>query len=250
MTTMTKAQIEAARVLDNRRIAFAKRVRNLLGHVGGRIAQSKLDDHFNALSSGDQVEYGPKADALAAEIAAAEPVGRALHAQKVEAVRSAREDAQKVIERVRKELEAAEWNIDTVAPQPRSFHMSREEYQRASAKRSLFSSLTERQDPRSYSREAEKMVKMSDEGIARFISNSEQDAALQYDAFICKMVSKVGDVKHATIDGEHVWGHSILTVVLRGGDTDGQVQRWKTQQIVNYSVYGRPYLQWPSRIVK
>lgn len=244
--TLTKAQIEAERVLTNRRAAFVKRVRNLLGHVGQRAPQSHLEARFDCMSPADQVEYGPKADALAAELASVEPVGRALMPQKVEAVRSAREDAQKVIERVRKELEAAEWNIDAVAPYPRSFNMSREQYQRASAKRNLFSSLTERQDPKSYKPEAEKLVKMSDEGIARFISNSEQDAALQYDAFICKMVSKVGDVTDASITGEHVWGHSILTVTKR----DGSSERWKTQQIVNYSVYGRPYLQWPSRIVK
>ncbi len=87
---------------------------------------------------------------------------------------------------------------------------------------------------------------MDQNGIDRFISNSEQDAALQYDAFICKMVAKVGDVTDATLQGDHVWSHSILTVTL----PDGSQQRWKTQQIVNYSVYGTPYLQWPSRIVK
>lgn len=246
MTTQTKAQIEAARVLENRRAAFAKRVRNLLGHVGQRTAQSLLDARFDAMSPADQVEYGPKADALAAELASVEPVGRALHPQKVDAVRSAREDAERVIERVRKELEAAGWNIDAVAPYPNSFRTGRDEYKRMSAKRSLFSSLTERQNPGSYKREDEKLVKMSEDGIARFISNSEQDAALQYDAFICKMVSKVGDVADAEIAGEHVWSHSILTVTKQ----DGSVERWKTQQIVNYSVYGRPYLQWPSRKVK
>lgn len=244
--TQTKAQIEAERVLENRRVAFAKRVRNLLGHVGQRTSQKLLDARFYALSDADRVEYGPKADALATELAQAEPVGRALHPQKLAAVADARKQAEKVIERVRSELEAAGWNIEAAAPYPRSYNMGRTEYQTKQARHTLFSSLTERQDPQSYTREAEKMVKMSDKGIARFIDRSEQDAAFQYDMFICKMVGKVGEVKDATIEGDHVWAHSFLTVTLE----DGTVQRWKTQQIVNYSVYGTPYLQWPSRIVK
>lgn len=247
MTTQTKAQIEAARVLDNRRAAFVKRVRNLLGHVGTRTAQSLLEARFDVLSPADQVEYGPKADALAAELASVEPVGRALMPQKLEAVRSAREDAQRVIERVYKDLEAHGWDINAAAPRPDSFRTGRTEYQKMNAKRSLYSSLTKSaKDGYSYNRTGPELVKADPEGQARFISNTEQDAALQYDAFICKMVSKVGEVTDATIKGEHVWSHSILTVTKE----DGSTENWKTQQIVNYSVYGRPYLQWPSRKVK
>ena len=90
------------------------------------------------------------------------------------------------------------------------------------------------------------LVKLSDEGCSRFIEQSAQDAALQYDAFICKLVSKVGEIVDASIEGDHVWGWSILTVTK----ADGSKENWKTQQIRNYSVYGTPYLQWPTRIVK
>jgi len=243
---MTKAEIKAAQVHENRRVAFAKRVRNLLGHVSRRVPHAGIDARFNALSPAQQVEYGAHADALAAEIAAAEPVGRALHPQKASAVLSARETAKNVIARVYAELDAHGWDLNAVAPYPSSFGSSREDYQRGKSKHNLYSSLTRPSGPASYARKPPHIVVADQESADRFVSHTEQDAALQYDAFICKMVSKVGEVTAAQIAGEHVWGHSILTVVLR----DGTSQRWKTQQITNYSVYGRPYLQWPSRKIK
>jgi hypothetical protein len=243
MTTMTKAQIEAERVLENRRIAFTKRVHNLLGHVGRRTSQKLIDVRFYALSDAERVEYGPKADALAAELASAEPVGRALHPAKARAVQSAREKAVAKVAQLRKDLEAAGWDIRVAAPVPTNVWAH--DYKAARARRSVYESVTKSVDS-SYSRSGPRIVEMDQNGIDRFISNTEQDAALQYDMFICKMVSKVGDVKDAQIEGDHVWSHSILTVTLQ----DGTVQRWKTQQIVNYSVYGTPYLQWPSRVVK
>jgi hypothetical protein len=240
--TLTKAQIEAERILENRRLAFSKRVRNLLGHVGTRTSQKLIDARFFALSDAERVDYGAKADALATELAAAEPVGRALMPQKVDAVRSAAEDAQRVIDRVMADLEKHGWDINAAAPRPSTWAAN---YKAASAKRGLYSRLSESLDNR-YRTSGPDIVKADPKGHLRFISDAEQDAALQYDAFICKMVGKVGEVTDATIEGEHVWGHSILTVTL----PSGEVQRWKTQQIVNYSVYGTPYLQWPSRIVK
>lgn len=240
---MTKTQIEAERVLENRRIAFVKRVDNLLGHVAKRTSRKLIDARFFALSDADRVEFGPKADALAAELASAEPVGRALHAAKERAVQSARESAVKKIAQLRKDLETHGWDIRAAAPVPNS-HWDRD-YKAARARRAVYESITKSVDS-SYNRNGPLIVEINQSAVDRFISNSEQSAALQYDMFICKMVSKVGDVTDAAIEGDHVWGHSILTVNL----PNGEQQRWKTQQIVNYSVYGNPYLQWPSRIVK
>ena len=242
MTTMTKAQIEVERVLENRRIAFAKRVNNLLGHVGQRFSKL-INTRFNALTDAERVEYGIHADALAAEIARGEPVGCALHPAKERAVQSARESAVSKIAQLRKDLETHGWDIRAVAPVPTNVWDN--SYKAARARRSVYESVTKSVDS-SYSRSGPRIVEMDQNAIDRFISNSEQDAALQYDMFICKMVHKVGEVKDAQIKGDHVWSHSILTVVL----SDGSAQRWKTQQIVNYSVYGTPYLQWPSRIIK
>lgn len=240
--TMTKTAIEAARVLENRRAAFAKRVNNLLGHVAQRFPKL-INERFNSLTDAQRVEFGIHADALAAEIARGEPVGCALHPAKERAVQSARESAVAKVAQLRKDLETHGWDIRAAAPVPNSIWDNA--YKAARARRSVYESITKSVDS-NYSRSGPQIVEMDQNAIDRFISNSEQDAALQYDMFICKMVHKVGAVKDAQIAGDHVWSHSILTVVL----SDGSSQRWKTQQIVNHSVYGLPYLQWPSRVIK
>ena len=43
-----------------------------------------------------------------------------------------------------------------------------------------------------------------------------------------------------------MWGYSVLTVTKE----DGSVERWKTQQIMNISVLGLLFAQWPSRKMK
>jgi len=242
--TITKAQIERDRIEANKRAAFAKRVAGLLGHVSERLNAADLNVVFDAAVENNK-DLGPVADAYAAAIAALEPVGRALHPQKAAAVQYAREDAQRVIDRVYKELKDAGFDIDVVAPYPSS-REGQSSYKQKRAKYGLFHSLT-KSASEGYRRHGEpNIVKLSDDGCSRFIENSARDAALQYDAFICKLVSKVGEVVDASIVGDHIWSYSLLNVTL----ADGTKQTWKTQQIRNYSVLGTPYLQWPTRLLK
>lgn len=239
----TKAELKAAEVLKNQRAAFEKKVRALLGHVGGRVKRAELDKVFDALPY--KGEYGPAAEKLAAEIASREPVGAAIHALKEEAVRYAEQASRKVVARVEKELAEAGWDRHAYAPYPRHGHRGNPEYDIAKAKYSLVHSLTSADRYVGRSNEPEP-CHMDAEMVERFVENAMRDAAIQYDMFICKMVAKVGPAKSAELEGSHVWAHSILNVEL----ADGSRERWKTQQIVNYSKYGRPYLQWPSRKVK
>ena len=115
----TKAQANAERIEANQRAAFSKKVRNQLGHV--IVQQSKLDEVFDSLKYKN--DYGDAADALANQIAAQEPVGLALHPQKVEAIKAARIDAQKVVDKARATLEAHNWDLDAVAPRGNSITM-------------------------------------------------------------------------------------------------------------------------------
>lgn len=80
----------------------------------------------------------------------------------------------------------------------------------------------------------------------RYIQQRMDDAAAQYDAFVVKLVGKIGKVKAAVLQGNHVWGRSTLIVTK----PDGEMQAWKTQQIVNYSKLGNPFNQWPTRQLK
>jgi hypothetical protein len=236
MTTL-KAQ-RAAEVLANRHINFGKRVATLTGHVASRTPAIEM-----AIALND----GKTADQFAAEIAAREPVGAALHPQKIEAVKAAAMDAAVTVGAIQLKLEQAGWDLNVLVPEPKS--VWDRDYKAIRAKRNLIESLTERADGSySYARRGQPDIrKMDPKGIARFIERAEQDAALQYDAFICKMVKKIGEgAVTARIEGEHIWGYSFLTVTLK----DGSSERWKTQQIINTSIHGLRFPQWPSRKVK
>ena len=246
----TKAATKAAEVEARRVEQYEAKVRRLTGQtVSQRLAKADVLAAYAA---------GTTADDFAVQIAAREPVGRIVHPLKADAVKSAGDRARATIERVRADLEAHGWKLKDVAPYPRN------SYDRpARAKASLYGSLTKEDEVasrawydaapeaegearREYFRAGRpEIVRMSERGCERHIATAEEVAAFEYDAFICKLVAKVGDCDDAALEGSHVWGHSILTV--RKGDT---VERWKTQQIWNVSKLGNPYPQWPTRIVK
>lgn len=237
--TVTKAQAERTRIEDNRRTAFLKKVRSLIGHVSGRVGDLELFEAFAA---------GTTAEDTATAIAAREPVGLALHPAKAAAVQHAEDRARERALKVRLAMEAAGWDLEVAAPYPH--HMSAWDKARPAArdKHNFYSSLTRTPEGvSSFRRKGDPDPReWSVEGVERFVNLARRDAAMQYDMFICKMVRKVGEVTTAVIDGNHVWSHSHLTVTL----PDGTPQIWRTQQIVNYSSLGNAYYQWPSRVVK
>jgi len=246
----TKAATKAAEVEARRQEQFEAKVRRLTGQtVSNRLKKADVLTAYHA---------GLTADAFAVQVAAREPVGRAVHPLKADAVKDAGDRARATIERVRADLEAHGWLLKDVAPYPRNAYD-----RQARAKASLYGSLTKEdevasrawydaapeadgEDRRAYFRAGRpEIVRMSQWGTDRFIAQAEEIAAFEYDAFICKLVSKVGDCDDAALQGSHIWGHSILTV--RKGET---IELWKTQQIWNVSKLGNPYPQWPTRIVK
>lgn len=173
------------------------------------------------------------------------PVALAVAPLREAAIDRARQEAAKVIARVLSDLEAASWDLNVVAPYPNSWNMGRAEYMVAKGRRSLYETITRWTTP-THRPGTPLLVRRDVETEERFIRNAMEDAAAQYDAFVAKLVRKVGDCVSANLAGSHVWGYSILSVVLPGGAT----QRWKTQQIVNVSKLGKLFNQWPSRIVR
>lgn len=236
---LTKAAAKALQVETNRQEAYMTKVRTLTGHVGLRLARVNILTAYHA---------GLTADAYAAQVAAREPVGLVVHPMKANAVQHAHDKAVATVERVRADLEAHGWDVEQAAPYPWRGN-SWDNAVQAAKDKSTFYSMLVKDDPNAKNRHnigAPRIVIMSDTGVARYIKQREESAAFQYDAFICKLVSKVGDVKSAALEGNHIWGHSILTVVR----FCGTVERWKTQQIVNYSKFGEGFYQWPTRKVK
>lgn len=239
---MTKKAEKAAQVAANKLAAFNRRVTTLTAHAAHRIPADERTAAFDA---------GKTAEEFAAEVASREPVGAALFAAKAEAVEYAAEEARKEIAKLREELVAGGWNLTVVAPHPDRATRYTTSGERATARRNQFADITKSDPAKGYQRTAPGepyYVVMDDDRVARYVERAASEAALYYDKFIVKMVAKVGPCLDARIEGSHVWSHSILTVMLPGEPV--RYQRWKTQQIVNYSVYGRAYLQWPSRIVK
>lgn len=84
----------------------------------------------------------------------------------------------------------------------------------------------------------------SQESADRFVKRSVEEAAMVFDLFVTKMDHKIGDHDSATVEGRP-WTGCVVTI--KKGDL---TEQWHTQQIINYSVYGKAYNQWPTRLMR
>lgn len=173
------------------------------------------------------------------------PVVRVVQPLIEDAKKRAREEAQKIVEKVTKELAEAGNDVQKCAPYPSSWNASRDAYAAGLRKYKMFSALTKWRES-SYSPREPHWADVDAERVAKYIKDAEEAAALQYNQFIAKLVRKVGIVKKAKLEGNHIWGYSFLTVTTEAGE---QVI-WKTCQIVNVSKLGLLFNQWPTRKVK
>jgi hypothetical protein len=86
-------------------------------------------------------------------------------------------------------------------------------------------------------------VKLSDERVARRVQQTRDAMATDFDGYVNKLSTKIGEgVVSAEITGR-LWDYSTLTVTKN----DGSVERWRTQQIINVSCLGKLFNQWPTR---
>jgi len=175
------------------------------------------------------------------------PIEKAVLPLKKDAIARAKETAEQMIERIRSDLDEAGGDINKAAPYPKS-----SDYGMVyAAKRSRYNDFhavtkTHPDHRPSYRFDEPKFVVIDEEKVVRFIEQYMEWAAADYDAFVVKLVKKIGEVKKAKLHGNHVWGYSTLVVTK----PDGEVQAWKTQQIVNRSKLGKPFNQWPTRRMK
>lgn len=183
----------------------------------------------------------------------ATPIAHAVAPLKIQAVAAAEVRAKEWAEARLAELAAAGWDINKIAPAPQSWGMGREEYQAKSNRRKMYECITSFEsktynDQSFHKMDLPRIVKKDQKKIDRHIEISRDIAAGQYESFVYKMVGKVGDHTAAELEKDMggLWGYSHLLVTK----ADGTIERWKTQIIVNVSVYGKLFNQWPSRIVK
>lgn len=235
---MTKKAEKAASVEANKLAAYTKKVRSLLGHV-----------FVSDLNVGVAYHAGLEAGDYAAQIASREPVGKAVHPLKAEAVEQAEKNCREDLAKIRAKLEAAGWDLNVVAPRPATFGpgaVSHDEYKRVAARRSRYTGVTRSVDANRSFHGTTDIVEMVDELCERRVQNWREAAAFSYDAFICKLVSKIGACETAELAGNHVWSNSVLTVT-KAGDI---LEKWHTQEITNVSVLGLYFPQWPTRLLK
>jgi hypothetical protein len=168
-------------------------------------------------------------------------IEQAVSPLKADAIERATQEANKIIVSVTQQLAAAGNDLNIAAPFPNSMKCSREEYLTKISKYQLFSALCKGREATSRHGQPH-LVDVNQERVARFIKSAQEDAAAQYEAFVAKLVRKIGDVQTATLVGNHVWAYSHLTVTKNGVQ-----ETWKTQQIVNVSKLGKLFNQWPTR---
>lgn len=61
-----------------------------------------------------------------------------------------------------------------------------------------------------------------------------------------KLEMKIGEHLTATLEGNHVWGDSFITVEKANGENE----RWRTHTILNVSKLGLYFNQFPTRKIK
>lgn len=175
------------------------------------------------------------------------PIGVAVLPVKADALLDAETRVRAKIQKVLEGLAAANWDAEAFAPYPNSMTMGRNGYLAAKNKYSHVRAITKSAPgaPAARRMHSPDPRVINAEGIEATVKMNVDAVAVAYDAFVLKLVRKVGEHSAATLEGNHVWGHSVLTVTTPAG-----VERWKTQMIVNVSKLGLLFNQWPSRKVK
>ena len=157
------------------------------------------------------------------------------------AVARAEQTAKDTIALHLEKLAAVGWDLNILAPYPKS---GNRDYKNAVAYHHFILSITTY--TQSTLRPGQPHIrKHCDANVARYVQICKDQAGAQYTAFVAKLTKKIGACDSAVLDGNHVWGYSHLTV-----SKAGVTEVWKTQQIVNVSVHGKLFNQWPSRKLK
>ena len=178
----------------------------------------------------------------------------ALEPLREDAVRVARQKAERLTGKVYMHLIVHQWDLNAAYPYPwgGTKRMSIENYNQAKAKRLLAESLTVRDESKRTSlRIGDPYFVVADDNRAKdFMDFNMLEASIQFDNFVAKLSRKVAQLSpvvgaEITEHGD-LWQFSILTCTHE----DGSVTKWKTKQIINVSKHGKLFNQWPTNQVK
>lgn len=169
-----------------------------------------------------------KADQRRAEEGSAEALVTALKENKTQYVEEARKRGLRFITNSQRKIED-KGGVDSFAPDPdRGMARSNPEAYTKARKLRGWAEMIMSQNPDQF---AEKEAKAAGDS---------------YDAWVYKLVQKIGKpVTGANVSGDP-WSGSTITVTTN----DGEQQRWKTQMIINTSKLGKQFNQFPTRRMK
>ena len=144
-----------------------------------------------------------------------------------------------------KTLEKNNWDLDKIAPYPKSSAISPSNYRFAiSIRRHYEQYFQSTQGSRRISEP--NIVALKQNAFDKVISEATKKSNASFDSYINKLSIKINSpVKSANLEG-NLWQHSFLKVILE----DNTIQIWKTQMIINSSVYGKLFNQFPTRLMK
>ena len=178
------------------------------------------------------------------------PIETAVAPFKSEAIAYGEQEAAKSVERILALLAEHDFDANAANPRPHYSNGTRDEFKRYGIRSTKIQSVSifdKDRNPLISRYNGPSFVKADQNKIDLFIKQVGEAYGVSYEKFVEKLIHKIGaGVESASLEGNHVWGHSILTVTK----ADGSVERWKTQTILNFSVHGTPFNQWPTRKVK
>ena len=161
---------------------------------------------------------------------------------RADAIARAEQRVRDWVARVEAQLAAVNNDMRAYAPFPSS---AGSDYKRKLAFRKAVESVVTY--AAAYARGGEpQIVSVNAEKVERFVRDARDEASASFDAYAEKLAGKVGTIRSASICGATLWHGSTLTVETEAGE----VQRWRTTQIVNVSVLGKLFNQWPTRRLK
>ena len=169
-------------------------------------------------------------------LAAVEPL-------RADAIARAEQRARNWAARIEAELEAAGGDLNVYAPYPRS---TDGDYKQRLARRKAIEAIVTHKEVVSRRISDPEIVSINAARVERIVAFAREDASASFDAYAAKLAGKVGEIRSASICGASLWDGSLLTVENEAG----AIQRWHTQQIVNCSVLGKVFNQWPTRLRK
>jgi hypothetical protein len=235
------------KALEAEKAKLQDQVRYNVGTLGSQmIARGRIREINKLLNANDAAKFGTSA------------IAKAFLPMKTEAMEYARVEATKYNEALRDRLEKADWNLDKIVPvAPEG--SSVEAVKTANARRNAYMRVAKRDDarliaegfmkPSKYKKGEHVLVDGAPtyltydaEKAQRAIEQDVAETASVFDSFVTKMDHKVGEHDSAEVEGRP-WIGATVTV------TKGRVKEvWHTQQIINRSVYGKLFNQWPTRL--